>query len=284
MNNFKVFLCGITQNSVDDIDKLTKDIYKYFDGLIWVDHQSTDGTKELLESRKSGGEIVNLPWMNNHGWSMQACLNSNKIVPGDFIFWRDTKERVSEEFAFNIKEFCWQLQKQNINSVFSYGKLLIFRYFPDMFVINSPHWFVSGLRDDKIEMSRQSAFLDPKSYAWNARNDSRPKSHWIEHFLRYYYNYKISNHLLLGREQKIEEYHAHEEIRQRFIVYCQRELGIGPSINDLLEYWKNNILTDEMKRYIEYEKILNDAYCYYILKHSLEEILKRQDKELYKIL
>ena len=43
----RVFLCGITHNQVDNIDKLTANIWEHVDGLIFVDGGSTDGTKEL---------------------------------------------------------------------------------------------------------------------------------------------------------------------------------------------------------------------------------------------
>ena len=58
LSKSKIYLCGITQNKKDKIDELTKYIWDDFDGLIFVDGGSTDGTKELLESRKKEGKII----------------------------------------------------------------------------------------------------------------------------------------------------------------------------------------------------------------------------------
>lgn len=284
MSDFKIWLCGITQNCRADIDALTKNTYKHFNGLVWVDHQSIDGTKELLEERKEEGEIISLPFLKNHGWSMQGCLNSDKILPGDFVCWRDSKERLNENWTLNLRDLCWNLMKQNINTVFSYGKLLLFRYYPEMYITNSPHWGMQNLRPYMVDMSQQPQFTDAKSYAWNARNETRSEDHWIFHFLVYLYQYKISNHLLLGREQNLEEFRVHEEVRQKFIIYCRRELEIGASASDLIDYWKKNELTYEMKWFINFEKILNDAYTYFVLNHPIELLLERaKNKELYKI-
>ena len=46
---------------------------------------------------------------------------------------------------------------------------------------------------------------------------------------------------------------------------------------------KNN-LDDYMKSYFNYERSFNDFYCYYVLNHSLDDILARhKTKELFKI-
>ena len=68
----KIWLCGITQNSCLDIDEMTSDIHQYFDGLIFVDHQSEDGTKEILDARKGAGEIISLPFLNFLKWAIRS--------------------------------------------------------------------------------------------------------------------------------------------------------------------------------------------------------------------
>lgn len=269
----KIFLCGITQNKASEINDLTKDIYSYFDGLIWVDHQSYDGTKELLEKRKGGGEIITLPFIKDHGWSMHAILNSSKLAPYDFIFWRDSDELINVDFAENIHNFCSQLAQNKVNSVFSYGKLLIMRFFPDQYIIGTPHWQVVNLKDKKIELSQIEEFKDSKTYAWNNRYTNRPKDHWIDHFVKYYI-YPLSNNLWLGRDGNLQEYSFYENIRRNFIVYWTRELNQELSVEGIKSYILTHNLNNILKDFFSLEQCLNNFYRYYVLKHDVEVISK----------
>ena len=281
----KVFFCGITQNSVVDIDELTKDIYQYFDGLVWVDHQSTDGTKELLESRKGGGEIISLPWMRNHGWSMQAILNSNKILPGDFVVICDTLERMSTDFCKNIKNFIVELEKRNINTLVSYQKVFMFKYSPDiLFTPISPHCSPQNLKQNGVEMSQIQEFQHPKTYRYNIRGDKRPRHSFIDHFVKYIYEYKISNHLLVGKESKLEKYRTHEEIRQKFILHCVNVLKLDLTVDSLKNFILNNELDYQTKWFFNFEPYLNYFYRFHKLKHNLDDIIKSSiTEEIFKI-
>lgn len=281
----KVYCCGITQNSIQDIDELTKDIYQYFDGLVWVDHQSTDGTKELLESRKSGGEIISLPWMRNHGWSMQAILNSNKILPGDYVVISDSQERLSVEFCKNIRNFIVEIEKRGINTLFSYGKIFMFRYFPDIvFTPVSPHCWAQNLKPHAVEMSQIPEFQDHKSYRYTIRAEKRPIHSFIDHFVKYIYEYKISNHLSCGRENDLEQYSKHEKARQEFLLYCLNELKIDQTMEALKKFILENELNYKMKSFFNFEPILNHFYCFHKLNHRYEDILERHTKNrIFKI-
>lgn len=272
----------MTYNSLEDIDELTKDIYKCFNGLIFVDHHSNDGTKELLESRRGDGEIISLPWTNNHSWSMNAFLNSDKMQPNDWFVLLDTSERMDVDFAHSLKGFIREFEKRNIQSVYHYSKLVIAKYNSDLVFFGSPHWGLHGTRDHKIKLEDCSKQV----YIYSVRGDKRPKDHFVNHFVKYYL-YKNSNHLLLGRENAYDEFRVHEEIRNKFRLHCFNDLNIYPlNTTTLLHYLKNNELKYETKWFLNFEPILNDFYRYRVLNHSLDDILadhKQIPRKLFKI-
>lgn len=281
-NNTKIWLCGITQNSKSGIDDMTRDITGYIDGLIFVDHQSSDGTYESLESRKGDGEIISLPWMDNHSWSMNGFLNSKKLQPGDYFIVLDSSERLNIEFAKNLRSLVKEFEIRNINTVYHYSKLAIARYNSNMMFAASPHWGLHGVQNHAIRL--EDTYPDPKTCIYSTRNDNRHADHFIKHFVKYYL-YKSSNHLLLGRENNQQEYLSHEAIRNKFRLFCINELNIKElNTFSLLCYLKNNPLTYQLAYFINFEPILNDFYCYYVLGHSLEDVKKRRDnKEVFNI-
>jgi hypothetical protein len=278
--NYKIWLCGMTQNSFKDIDELTKDVYSYFDGLIFVDHKSDDGTRELLEFRKGSGEVISIPWMRNHGWSMQAIFNSQKLLPGDWFVIRDSKERLNPYFCKTIRSIIDQLIRNQVRTVYSYSKIFMGEYYPDIVWTQvSPHCCCQNLKPNYIELSQIEQFKDPKVYAWNDRGNSRPNDSFIDHFVKYIFEYKISNHMLVGRENNIEDFYKHEKLRQNFLLYCRNTLHIDNTVESLKQYILNNPLSDQIKVYFNINRYLNDFYCYHVLKQSLDEIVARHKTE-----
>ena len=110
----RVFLCGITHNQVDNIDKLTGNVWEHVDGLIFVDGGSTDGTKELLEDRVGQGEIVYRNWTNDHDLQMSEILRQGPMEIGDWFILRDSMERFNDDFAKSIVPFITNARNQNI--------------------------------------------------------------------------------------------------------------------------------------------------------------------------
>ncbi len=53
----KIWLCGITQDRLKDIDEmLSPEVLDLVDGIVFTDGYSTDGTYELLQERKGEGK------------------------------------------------------------------------------------------------------------------------------------------------------------------------------------------------------------------------------------
>lgn len=272
----KIFLGLITQNQKDNIEELTS-IHHFLDGIFAVDHYSSDGTFEILKERKGQGDIIQLPFLQNHSWSMNGFLLNPKLRPGNWIILRDSGERINPEFASKIRSFILELEKRNINTVYQYSKCLMFKKFEHQFFQSSPHWGLLNAQPHYLATENCENFQNPKDYCYSIRNDIRPDDHFIDHFLKYYL-YDSSNHLLLGREQNQSEFHVHEQVRYKFKEYCERVLNIELSVKALLSYLLENDLTYNLKWFINFESILNNFYCYHILKHPLDDIRKRAAK------
>ena len=150
----KVYLCGITQNQKKNIDDLTRDCYKAFDGLIYVDGGSTDGTKELLEERKGCGQVIYRRWTNDHDFQMNEFLRQGPLEIGDWFVLRDSRERFNAEWVAGIKDLIRKAKQSNIKSIYNYGKGFAFEYYDDMYFHGSPHWGLIGARSQAVDLCR----------------------------------------------------------------------------------------------------------------------------------
>lgn len=269
----KIFLCGITQNKREDVSALTKN-FDCFDGLIFVDGGSTDGTLDLLNERKGGGKIIQRNWTNDHDFQMNEFLRQGPLQNGDWFIVRDSEERINDEFCKNIRNHVLNFLSQKIRSVYWEGKGAFFQYFDDMYFSGSPHWGLVGARQHSVNLNDE---VVGGKWFWNERQNTRDRSHWIKHHLKYYWVYGRSNHLLLGRENKIEEFRELELERIQFRILCQQEYGLDFSIESLHEFfasgtWKEN------KQIVEiYNKqpILKRYYHRFVLGESEEEIIAK---------
>lgn len=285
MDNFKVFLGGMVGDCVQDCDELTKDIYQYFNGLIFCEHNSKDGTRELLESRKGDGEIISMPFLRNHGISMNSILTSHKLLPGDFLLFSDSLERISIDFAKDIRPFCENLAKQNINTVYSYGKILLIRYYAEvMFTPATPHCHIYNPRPQSVDLSGDSFYKNEKNQRYNIRGEKRPRNSFISHFLKYTLNYKQSNQMLDYHGGDFEKYKVSEELRQKFLIYWNRTLGQELTVEAFHNFIITQELPYELKFFLNNNRYLGDYFSYYTKKESLEQIIERhKEGKLYQI-
>lgn len=276
----------MTQNDKKNIDELTNQYQDCVDGHIWVDHGSIDGTREILEERKGCGHIIPAKFYKYHCQSMNLFLfdkgknDDAGLKIGDFFILRDGQERFNLDFIKKIREFCDNLIKENINTVFSHGKPFIVRYYDDMHFVQSPHYSLQNFRNKVVDL--KDYFEKEEDYAyrlWDGMKGGRSHDHRIKHELKYFYQHQISNHCALGISNR-DEFVARETNRVNFRYYCYLNLGLEFTEESLLNYllqeeWKNDENFVDM---IDKERILKNYYRYYVLKHEFDDIIKSENQ------
>ena len=269
----KIYLCGITHDNLENIKQLTE-VYQDFDGLIFVDGGSTDGTKELLESRKKEGAIIHRKWTNDHDFQMNEFLRQGPLKLGDWFIIRDSRERLNPNWTKNIKNLIHNFKSNSVRSVYNSGKGFAFEYFDDMFFFGTPHWGLLNARQNSIDLSH---FFNEseKEHTWRLKDGEggRKESDFIDHFVKYYYIYGRSNHMLLGRENNKIDFENAENNRINFRIYCNY-LGLDFTLESLKNYlskedWKKDKVFLSM---FNQEEILKNFYRWHILNHKIEDI------------
>jgi hypothetical protein len=279
----KIYICLITSaNNAQNLEWLNE-ASQYVDGIGAVWHGEKDEGYEILKNNKKNGFIIEREEFWHSGHSMNDFLLNPKIRPQSWIILRDSAEKCNLEWLKNIRNFIAQLEQNNINTVVQYSKILMFKKHEFQLFQNHPHWALAGAQPGFLAIETQKGYEDPKDYAFSVRNESRSKEHFLKHFLKYYLA-DSSNHMLLGRDNNMEDFKLHEQKRQEFKNYIENELNLACNIDSVHEYLSNYLTPAKMKEFLNFEQILNNYYRFYILNHKIDDIIKDNDKGiLYKI-
>ena len=281
----RIFLIGMTQNQVDNIRALTDPIYQEIDGLCFVDHGSTDGTRELLEERKGAGKIIERPWLMSHDFSLNHVLLEGGFKDGDYLILRDSVERFNPEWAKKIRNFIDTLDFAGVRTLYNYGKIFAFKYNDSLFFNGSPHFGVEGVQHKMVDL-KDYHNEDLHEWTWRIRDGEeggRPIDNKIDHEARYYFQYGRSNHLLLGREDCIEEYQRLELIRKH-VRDQAKLLGFKTDIDGLKDFmrWMTDEEREDQTRlnglnWINSCSILKNFYRIHLLNHSWDDIISTEN-------
>jgi hypothetical protein len=282
----KIYLGLITASETKNMDELTGPIWEHIDGIISVvdDREACDETARLLEGRKKGGAVIRAPWANDHDMQMNRFLRAGIMRNGDFFFIRDSMERFNVDFAKNIRKFTKLMVDQKVLSIFSHGKSFGHVFFDDMIIFGSPHWGIQGARPLAIDL--KDHFSKERDYAYrlhDGEEGGRPLHNFIDHEAKYYFEYGRSNHLLLGRENKIEEYQDLERDRTAFRLLCAERYGVELNIEGLKkilrsEDWKNDV---DFLRIFKKQPILLSFYRWHVLETPLDQINNSKKDFIY---
>jgi len=274
----KIWLCGMTRDDKKNISEIVK-YSKYFDGLIWVDNGSTDGTKELLEENKGEGKVIDSVWCNRHSFSMNFYLNYGGMKNGDWFFTCDGQERFNEKFLGGIRNLLESLESQGVQTLFLYGKLLGAKFYDDQFFHGSPHYGLQNIRQGALDLKEYwPDEKDSRYRLMDGEEGGRPVDNFVNHEIKYYL-YGESNHLLLGRENKIEEYQDLERDRVSFRLLCQERYGLSFTSDSLLSLLKTDKWKDDevFVKIFKKQHILKTFYRYRVLETPIEEIIKDRE-------
>lgn len=266
----KLWFCGMSgPNSLEDLVELLDPIKSYFDGIVWVLHDSVGSEEDkYLESIKGEGKVIHYYYSGRHDASRNQYLWCGPIKQGDWCCQTDLLERVSLEFLPNIRKYIKEFIDNKINMVFYYHKPFLFEYHESLQYIGSPH---EGIRRNDhdtraIELSQQ--LPNEKDVRINVRPLKRKDPYqWMWHYLRYYLGPWGSNHCLLGNENRgdpMKIYAQRERIRLLFRDYIV-SLGASLNVDSVKEFLTKNPTDVKLIEFVNQEKILNDVYRFVVL-------------------
>jgi len=256
-------------NSLEDLKELLGPIHHLFSGIVWVLHDARDSEEaQYLESIKGEGKVIHYYYSGRHDASRNQYLWCGPIQQGEWIFSCDTLERVQPSFVQMAKRMLPDMENQNIAIALYYGKPLIYRHHESLEFSGTPH---EGLRmrngqGQTIELSR--VWPDESQVRLNVRPLKRKDPYgWVGHYVRYYLAIPWGgNHCLLGNEHRGDPIALYREREQMRIEVRDYLRGLGVPLNEGgLRKLFSEPLSAKMIHYVNRERILNDAYRYWVL-------------------
>ncbi len=233
--NVKLWLVGMTQNRREDFADIVKYSNKYFNGLIFVDHESTDGTKELLESHKKEGKIISRPYFKQHSHSQNEILFCRHAKNGDWMFLHDSPIRILPKWLDTMRNDILDYEKQGIAGVSFSNMIYLWQYFDEQQFMGSPHHGISQLRGKVITFGEENK----SQYIYNKRDEDKNKS-YLMHPIFYYFCHNPSNEIQCMYSKYGQNIINFQENKRRFFRdYCEKELNLSlDTLNDLIDYMR----------------------------------------------
>lgn len=272
------WLCVTTSTTeVENIDEMTRDIWRYFDGIAAVVHTQggDDSVQRLLAERKGDGFVIERPYPWHHAHSKNEWLFDRRIRAMDCCWIRDSLERINPAFAADIKPFAADLLDQNVWNLAQWSKMLMFRRWYNQQFLWGLHWGLIGAHGHTVAIEQFPAYRDERQSAYSVRNTKRPPEQRYMHELCYTLDYGLNgNHLALFHPDPADL----DRAQWRFYEYTQWMQARGiTTAQQLIDWWKENKLDSQHKTWLNAERPLRNAYRWFILKHTDEEIKRDED-------
>jgi len=261
----KTWICGITYGeALEAVKNNILPIAKYFDGLNIVLHKNSmlmsseeQELFELLNENKGAGKIHLFDWIKRYDFSRNRYLFDPLMQSGDFFVVLDSMEKLESSFCENdLPKIKKAMIENNLEGFFLHGKGFIFRKNEWMQYQNGTHECIRPL-NRVAEITDSDEYSDSSKYFTNTRPLVRDNLHFVEHYFRYYL---IDNTMqcLLGTEDDKDLTNERWQNRHNFRQYLYTQ-AVRFDYDSILEFF-NKGLTEELKEFLNKEKILNDFY------------------------
>lgn len=272
----KIWFIGVThEGNHEHLKGLIEPIKEHFDGLIWTFHYPKDEGAEYLESVKGEGEIIYSNWCNRLDYSRNHCLYQGPMEVGDWFFTVDCHERMSSEFAKNLRPISKSLELQGVDGVFLHGKRFGAKLKENSEFSGNPHEGIRGITK-AVEITQTDIWQD--CFFENIRSRARDDFAIFLSAMKYYI-FPETNHLLLHFENDREFVNQRYLTRGKFIEEIYR-LGYNPHNLESVKNCLKSNLTQILKDCINSEKILNDWYRHEFL--GARDLVDKHDFKLIK--
>lgn len=269
----KLYICGITQNKCESIQRMVELCEPYVDGFVYVDGGSIDETVSYLETIPKV-TVIFRRWTRDHDLSMNEFLRAGIMKNGDYFVILDSTDLPNEDWIKGLKEDITHYSKNNVGLV-NLDRPLIVRYFDHMRIVGSPHWGIQGVVGETVNLSAIEGY-QKESYIYNKRDTLQSA---FLHPTKYYFEYGYSNHTqLLYLQFGQQAYDYHENLRLQFRWFCERILNIPLTLDGLKEYMKKPIAEWEsyFASMVELEVNLKDIFRLEILGQPWEKLAENR--------
>lgn len=275
----KIYLSFITSGgNLDKIKSMVDPIKDIIDGIVAVFHYPKDEGAEYLESVKKDGKIIYLDWCNRHDFSRNHYLFCGPMQEDDWFIQTDVLEHpnpsfLKEIFASEIAEMDAKIRiSQNpagLGAIYYYGKPYIVKYNRNLKYDGNPHERLLGVSGASVELS--NSIPDESLVRKNVRSLYRKDPfHFVNHYAKYYIEYPQSNQIILGLENRCkssaeysDKYYFRRDTQKKFLDLLKNK-GYDLTVKSAIHLYKNNPLDEELKYYLNKEKIIQDLIRYHV--------------------
>ena len=267
--NVKLWCCGITSNSEENIKDLIESTKDYVDGFCWTVHtDSKDKTLQLLEDNKKEGKIIQVPYIKHHGISAMFWMCCGIIKNGDWVVINDSKEKLNNFWLSKIRNDIEEYNKEGIGAVYCSGRPFLFKYYDFQIMEATPHWYLKHPVGKVVAIPEE----EKDNYIINKRKLD-PTEHFCLHDIKYMWEFGVSNQCeAFYSKYGGHVYNFHETQRRKFRILCQQELNLEYTLKSLEEYLKST--RDYPQWFIDYFELEFSFSEFFRLKILGEDFMK----------